>query len=499
MLLPLRSILERHLGSILLVLLALLTVLGLGAPLLDLSQEISHNYNEGWNAFHARAAMAGTGLYPEPEPGTMVFNNYPPLSFYVVGALGRVTGDAIVAGRLVALLSLIVVVTAIGWLTTSLTGSRRSGIFGALLGLGTFTFFFPHYVAMNDPQLLGHALQYVGLVVLLRHGNRTRGLVGSMALMLLGGLVKHNLLAIPLAVAIWLFVNRRRDFVVWSVSAALGVIVVLLTLGWIYGAPFFESVLFLERELRVHQLARAMQNWLLPISPLLIATGALFVVGARDARVSLMQLVCVFALGLGLGFSLGAGVSYNTIFDLVFATVVCAAVAVEEAARRAPSHRMASWVRPLLMASVSINLCLVAPMLALHLVEDYASRDARAREAADDIAFVRAAPGPVMCENAALAYWAGKNYEVDYFNYGQRVATGSDDGTALIARIERQEFSLVQFREVDGSPNLGESIHAALREFYELERSSDAFGHFYLPRDRDAHAPGTSSSPDRQN
>ena len=52
--------------------------------------------NEGWNAYHALAAMAGRGLYP--PPGALMINNYPPLSFFLVGALGRITGDMIVAG-----------------------------------------------------------------------------------------------------------------------------------------------------------------------------------------------------------------------------------------------------------------------------------------------------------------------------------------------------------------------------------------------------------------
>ena len=47
---------------------------------------ISQVYNEGWNAYHAVAAVTGGVLYPPPE--TFVFNNYPPLSFYLVGWAG---------------------------------------------------------------------------------------------------------------------------------------------------------------------------------------------------------------------------------------------------------------------------------------------------------------------------------------------------------------------------------------------------------------------------
>ena len=43
--------------------------------------------NEGWNAYHADAAMGAAPLYPPTD--TLIVNNYPPLSFYVVGAVAN--------------------------------------------------------------------------------------------------------------------------------------------------------------------------------------------------------------------------------------------------------------------------------------------------------------------------------------------------------------------------------------------------------------------------
>src|SRR5882757_2792450 len=59
--------------------------------------------NEGWNAAHALAAMAGHALYPHSD--SLMVNNYPPLSFYLVGELGRLTGDPIIAGRVLSLIA----------------------------------------------------------------------------------------------------------------------------------------------------------------------------------------------------------------------------------------------------------------------------------------------------------------------------------------------------------------------------------------------------------
>ena len=98
----------RKSDTLLLLVVVSLVVFFLAGPVLMIPLRIPLSYNEGWNAyFGARAVDVRLGpLYPGPN--SLVFNNYPPLSFYVVGALGRyVIGDLIVAGRIVALVSLL--------------------------------------------------------------------------------------------------------------------------------------------------------------------------------------------------------------------------------------------------------------------------------------------------------------------------------------------------------------------------------------------------------
>ena len=45
--------------------------------------------NEAWNAYFADAAMGKMPLYP--STAQLITNNYPPLSFYIVGLAGRQT------------------------------------------------------------------------------------------------------------------------------------------------------------------------------------------------------------------------------------------------------------------------------------------------------------------------------------------------------------------------------------------------------------------------
>jgi len=129
--------------------------------------------NEGWNAYHAAAAMGAGPLYPGPQ--SFMINNYPPLSFYFVGALGGVFGDNIIAGRIVSLLSLVAVAFRHFFCRLphglARAGRHSSRPCSSSAGLLAFT----DYVGMDDPQMLAHAIAMAGFLVLLREPPRYRG------------------------------------------------------------------------------------------------------------------------------------------------------------------------------------------------------------------------------------------------------------------------------------------------------------------------------------
>src|ERR1700736_301720 len=60
------------------------------------------NYNEGWNVYNTQRFFADEVVY---DDNLWRVNNYPPVSFLVVGGLDRIVGDLLLSGRLVALLS----------------------------------------------------------------------------------------------------------------------------------------------------------------------------------------------------------------------------------------------------------------------------------------------------------------------------------------------------------------------------------------------------------
>src|SRR5260370_13185033 len=84
-------------------LLAVLAVYFMVWPVWRVGFPIEIAQNEGWNAYHADAAMGAAPLYPPTD--TLIVNNYPPLSFYVVGGLAQVFGDALYVGRALSLMA----------------------------------------------------------------------------------------------------------------------------------------------------------------------------------------------------------------------------------------------------------------------------------------------------------------------------------------------------------------------------------------------------------
>src|SRR5439155_18593079 len=119
---------------------------------------------EGWNAYHSREAFGG-GLYTHSSP--FFFNVYPPVSFYIVGAAASLTGDPILAGRVIACLSFVVLAVLLAAAARGMGCTRSEAAFGGVLFTAS-TVALSHYVGIDDPHFLGQAVVCAGLLFVLR-------------------------------------------------------------------------------------------------------------------------------------------------------------------------------------------------------------------------------------------------------------------------------------------------------------------------------------------
>ena len=451
----------------------LLAFLLLG-PILTIPLHIPINYNEGWNAiFDARAVTPGSpALYPPAD--SFVFNNYPPLGFYIVGGLGRfVFGDMIVGGRVAALISLLSAAALAGLCVRQLGGSRKSAAAAGLLLLLFVSTFYRTYVAMDDPQWMAHAVMLGGLAVLLRKHGIARlvageipvsNLIGAALLMVIGGFIKHNLIALPLTVTIWLMWLNRRAASVWVAAAAIGVGIGVLCTASVHGRVAFADILHHRRVIRAKLMTHSFSR-LAPMLPMAAVETLLLRVmwrGAsveRRAAVMFVTLFGVVATLTGILQRLGEGVYYNAHFETLVAVCLGFGLCVSTT-----FNTPVRW-RGIAFGPATLSIVAALPLIGgwpWHLPiawQDIADRTRRVEAWRPVIARIAAADGPAGCILMSVCWWAGKPSEVDVFNLTESVVKGGPLGpfqaTVKAHRIAIFEDDPASFTHKDGIRQAG--------------------------------------------
>ena len=447
-----------------LVALAIGCIAGLLHTLSVLGLHVPFDPNEGWNAYFAQRAMLTASPYP-PD-GSLMVNNYPPLSFFIVGAMARVLGDAIVVGRIVSLLALGLCALAIADAAREMGCNRTQGTFAALLFVAC-VMLTSDYAGMNDPQLPGQAISLWGLLVALRQPRSARTMVVSAFLCVLALFVKHNLILLPLSLGVWLLlVDRQRA----AIFIASGVIFSLIGLGLFrstFGVTFFHQIAS-PRLYALGYIAVAMESWLRWAVVPLCGAVALFAIGRRDQYAGFALIYALISVAAGSLLSGGAGVDANILFDADIALALCAGLLLS----RPETERWSGW----------LAIAYVIPLvLLLRSVDgDWSNRDYWYRPlqydrkiAAAEIALLRSARNPVLCEMLSLCYWAGRQAEVDVFNIDQAVRMGARPDTQLVRQIEAKRYSMIELESLKPFP-LSRGVEQALYRNYEIVRRDDA-------------------------
>jgi hypothetical protein len=432
-----------------LVLAVLLEFLALSAiHLCAIPLHVSMNYNEGWNAYFAKAAMEHGVLYPAAS--AMATNNYPPLSFYIVGAVGRLVGDNIVAGRLIAVLALAVVAFNVLRLGRWLGAELKL----ALLGVGVFLLgvyaVMPDYIAIDDPQFLAYALVTSGAFVFLstREQRLWRGMLYSALLMVAGGLVKHSEISLPLALCMWaVFYDRRRLRVFLVCGLMIGVIAGGSAYG-IWGQPMVSAILQ-EHRVKIMERAVVLISQDLPFLLPYLALAIYALAVAKRRRQAVLVLMYVgWSLFDGFWMLAGYGVNQNVMCDAIIALAwasVLFAMNFEEsrlamAMQGRKAHALAMLLVTLPCMAFSLYLYLSRPYLRdMSVITDVPKWERLYKTLSQ-------AKGDVACETLAVCYWANKPMSVDFFNYGQKLLTGSvyvDEPNGLWDRFNRQSYDYV--------------------------------------------------------
>jgi hypothetical protein len=457
---------------------------GLVEPLMAITRWVPLDPNEGWNAFFAQIAMRGGHLYP--PPGSFIVNNYPPVSFYLVGAIGHIIGDNIFAGRIVALLSMVIVVVNVYFWARAAGSAARIALLAAALTAAYAVTYARGYAAINDPQWLAHALMTTGMVVMWRGNSSTRAIVLGAFIMLLGGWTKHLLVPVPIATTWWLVRRSRSAWVTWLSWSTFGLVLSGFLVWAKFGGAFFES-LHAARQYSVRQAITETGRALKCFVPIMIPSLALLCFTRRNERAEFAVAYLVSAAAVAVAASGGVGVDMNAFFDLMIAGSLCAAFAIEAVWERPLPGRFAGYDwGPVLTLLISASLGAYAASLVPGIVRDIEGLDALETQtlAATRLLATRA-HGRAACESPELCYWAENEFNFDFFNYGQRLKVGKQPLTPCEAVLDGRFISMVQldrYKHGEGTPQLPASCNALIRSNYRLVMRA-SFGDVFESKD----------------
>ena len=409
-------------------LLALLVVYFFIWPLWRLPLPIEIAQTEGWNAYHADMTMrAARQLYPPQD--TLIVNNYPPLSFFVVGYAQYLFGDALYIGRVLSVIATLGVGALIGRIVTQLGGSRTAGTIAGLWFVATMVRSFHHYVGADEPQIVAHLIMMAGLSWFLARDNAAKSFEGPILLMVVAGFYKHNILAVPAAVFLSLLQRnglgaglraslrdwRRfwRPLLVGVIAGIIGLAICLAIWGQLFVANIFTP--------RPQHWIRAVMGlgrlqFILPAMVL----WAIYAWSDRTSRVArFTMLYVVIALALYLVQWTGEAILDSAQFDLIIATAAGLGIAYDRAWTGAFARRYGlEAARSVIVVILLVRLVATTHIESFMLIASPAYRAevaAHAQEAREEIKAVAAINGPVACDFKVTCRFAGKPFSYDDF------------------------------------------------------------------------------------
>lgn len=443
---------------------------------------VSRTYNEGWNAAHAQALFDGRQLYHAPL--ALLTNNYPPLSFILTAALMHFVPDAVFAGRILATVAFLAIIVLIALVLLATTRDALAALFGGLIFAACMAANFPNYVGTDDPQMLAHAVLLGGLFVAVTIGPTRRGAALSAFIVTIGLFIKHNPIALPLALSIWFFLQNRRAFLVFMcVGLCCGVIG-----GAVCYAAFGPAFVTSLRAPRQYLIAKSWHDMISMPSAIsaLLGLGFLAPVLARGARFADFLGVYLAASIVIAGLATcGVGVSNNAFFEVVIAGALSAgylvALAARDKERRYPFLRI--WTICVLAFAAIFGPNLSATMNVMMLPQWMADQSQRSADTKRIVAFLTEHPGPALCETPVFCYWAGKEVEFDTFNFEQAIVTGSMTDIALVERINVGRYGAISLNAPESPDALTPAVMAAIHAHYRSVKIDTVQQVLYVRRD----------------
>ena len=430
------------------------------------------NYKEGWMIYNALVVVHHVPLYGTKFGWTLV--DYPALSFYIMAFLSRFFHDYLLTGRLLCLLSFGVCSVLIGLIIRKLTGRLAPAIFGSVFCVGIFCAAATRYIGFDDPQMLGEIFFLSGLLLYISKRPTLGRIAVIVFLFVVGGNIKHNLVDLPLAVFIDLLLTSRRKALQFLLFAAVFITCSIVGSMKLDG-PFFISNML---SVRHYSLLGAFLDFLYYYSVILVPFIAAFIWAIKARKDASNRVISIFfltSLFTGMFFSAGTGIAINVYFSNFFAISIVMGMLLYSA-WSVPSP----FAKYRFLGRREVPLILSAFLLLAFILSGYsnvwrsiAELPEEQRRYDAEVSFLKAQPGPAICESLLRCYYAGKPYVYDPFHFTRLVSLNELDSGELVAQIKTFHYGAIQLHGTLSSlerPNerFPDAVLDAIDQYYSL-------------------------------
>jgi hypothetical protein len=418
-------------------------------PLDKVTAQYEMGPNEGFNSYFQQTAADGGKVYgKEPQ---FYYANYPPLSFHLIGLAGAIAGGVNLAGRWISVLSYLLIGLFAALTVERLTGVRRYGWYAGLCWLIWLAAFDPNRIGFNDPHLLGIAFSVAGFYCYVRDPGSVKWLRWSAVLFALSVFTKQTLVAFPAAVAIETFLSARQQLWTWLVTV-VGTCVMLLGLTLVIDGSYFFRHLMLPRVWSMAGVTGSTTTYLSFIGIAFLAAVVWIFRMRSTGPVRALAIAFAAAFVFGAFAVAGDGAGINHYFESMVATAMIVGVAltqVEAIANASPYPRAA--LTALLVVPFFLTTLMKLPERApLDIARNSLGKPALETEFLHAVQFVRAQPGPVLCENLLICFDAGKPETVDAFALDQAIKTGHLQEESILRLVASRSFGAIQLEITQG-------------------------------------------------
>jgi hypothetical protein len=419
-------------------------------PAASVGLYFERSWNEGWNAYQQARAAAGAGLYAA-DPWRPV--NYPFLSFYLVGWLGRLLGNVLLAGRVLNLAGLAAVTASAALFVRRCGGGVPEMLFAAGCALGFQQIQARDWLAVDEPQMLAEAFAMGGLVCYVAGPPRPARLFGTALLFAAGGFVKQIVVTFPAAVTIDLAWRSRRRLVVWILCLAVAAAFFAATSAIVAGGDFLARILEPRLWAWHGVLYHSKKLFFFLKGP--VAASILVLCGKLPrGRGVLLRAAGIVALAGGLAFAGGDGVSVNVFLELGVVMGLLAGLALARwhslfsgASRPRRTTAAIALALPFLFASPILARTTRSLPQLWQLGASWRALEDRQTQFQAAAAWLRGRPGAALCESLLLCFAAGKPLVVDPYGAREQILTGRADEHGLLRAITEHQFAVIAMPE----------------------------------------------------